>query len=513
MATAFGFMRRENMLSLPPMRAWQQRTVPLIRQAIREGHRRIVIQSPTGAGKTLLAAHLFAGSIAKGKRPLFTVPDITLVDQTLKSFERVGIHDVGVIQAAHERTDHEAQVQIASVASLIRRSLPDVDLIVVDEAHVQYKAINDLLAGDTWKDKVVIGLSATPWSKGMGLHWTKLIVGATIKELIAEGILCPFQGFGPDEEADLSNVHIKAGEYVDSESSEAMQDARIVGDVVKQWQKHGSQDRTFMFCVDRNHARAQQAKFEEAGIRFGYIDGTMSLDERKPVFAQFRSREIAGIASVGCLSRGVDEDVRCIIDAKPKNSEMAFVQEIGRGLRPAPGKQYLLILDHAGNASRLGLVTDIHHEELDDRAPGDKTKGSSGDNKKLPHKCPNCNAILPYSSTKCIVCNTVLRFASPITHKAGELHEYSSEGWERAAQRAAKQPGENRQEWYSGFLQMARDRGHSDGWAAWKFKEKFHEWPNHLRKIPTEPTREVLNYDKYMRIKYAKAKAKYGQQA
>ena len=156
MSTAFlfGDMRRENALDLPPMRKWQERCVPLIREAIREGHKRIVVQSPTGAGKTLLAAHLFAGSIAKGKRPLFTVPDITLVEQTLKSFNRVGIHDVGIIQAQHERTDWEAQVQIASVATLIRRELPDVDLIVIDECHVNYSKLLEIMDGDRWKGKI-----------------------------------------------------------------------------------------------------------------------------------------------------------------------------------------------------------------------------------------------------------------------------------------------------------------------------------------------------------------------
>ena len=134
-------------LSLPPMRAWQEKTVPLIRQAAKEGHRRIVVQSPTGAGKTLLAAHLFANSLAKGKRPLFTVPDITLVEQTLHSFERVGITDIGVIQAQHVRTDWNAQVQIASVQTLIRRELPEVDFVIVDEAHVSFEALYKIMDG------------------------------------------------------------------------------------------------------------------------------------------------------------------------------------------------------------------------------------------------------------------------------------------------------------------------------------------------------------------------------
>jgi DNA repair protein RadD len=501
-ATQFGLYRRENELSLPPMRAWQARCVDQIRQAIREGHRRIVVQSPTGAGKTLLAAHLFAGSIAKGKRPLFTVPDITLVEQTLKSFERVGIHDVGVIQAQHERTDFSAQVQIASVQTLIRRELPEVDLIVCDEVHVQYKILNDLLDGPLWKDKVIIGLSATPWARGMGLHWTKLIIGATIKELIADGILCNFQGYGPAEDVDLSGVRIVKGEFDEGQSSAIMRDAKIVADVVEQWKNHGSVERIFMFCVDRAHARDQQAKFEAAGIPFGYIDGTMEMDERKPIFADFRSGKITGIASVGCLSRGVDEDVHCIIDVAPTNSEMDFVQKIGRGLRNPNGNKTLLILDHAGNAQRLGMVTDIHHETLDSRPPGDRTKAESGNSKKKPHKCPSCNAIVSYGAAKCSLCGTVLKATSKTTHAPGELSEYTSDG------KRKDKTVEDRQAWYSGFLAIAEARGHSEGWAAYRYKAKFGVWPNGLRKEPSPPSREVESYDKFLRIKYIKGKQK-----
>ena len=482
------------------MRAWQDRTVDLIRQAIREGHRRIVVQSPTGAGKTLLAAHLFAGSIAKGKRPLFTVPDITLVEQTLKSFERVGIHDVGVIQAQHERTDFSAQVQIASVQTLIRRELPQVDLIVIDECHVLYQKLLELMDGPLWKDKVIIGLSATPWARGMGLHWTKLIIGATIKELIAEGILCNFQGYGPDEDVDLSGVRIVKGEFDEGQSSAIMRDAKMVADVVEQWKKHGSVERIFMFCVDRAHARDQQAKFEAAGIPFGYIDGTMEMDERKPIFADFRSGKITGIASVGCLSRGVDEDVHCIIDVAPTNSEMAFVQKIGRGLRNPNGNKTLLILDHAGNAQRLGMVTDIHHDTLDSRPPGDRTKAESGNSKKKPHKCPSCNAIVSYGSAKCSLCGTVLKATSKTTHAPGELSEYTSDG-----KRKEKAP-EDRQAFYSGFLGLALERNHSEGWAAYRYKAKFGVWPNGLRKEPSTPSNEVRQYDKFLRIKYIKGK-------
>jgi superfamily II DNA or RNA helicase len=494
-------------LTLPPLWAWQERTVPLIREAVKQGHRRIVVQSPTGAGKTLLAAHLFANSISKGKRPMFTVPDITLVDQTVKSFERVGITDIGVIQAQHERTDFSAQVQIASVQTLIRRELPEVDFVIVDESHVQYEGLYKILDGPVWADKIIIGLSATPWARGMGLHWSKLIVGATIKELIEEKVLCGFYGFGPTEDLDRGKLHIKAGEFDEGESSLAMREAKIVADVVATWQQRWNKDRTFMFCVDRAHAKEQQAKFEQAGIPFGYIDGTMPMEWRKAVFEAFRDGRIKGIASVGCLSRGVDEDVHCIIDAQPTNSEMAYVQKIGRGLRnPGGGDKRLLILDHAGNCD-LGMVTDIHHESLDSRKPGDKEPAFKGETKApKPRKCPHCNALVPYGQAKCFNCATVLPAKSRHQHEDGELIEFGSNGHRKTAKHKATMA--EKQDFYSGFLGLALERGKKQGWAAHRYKEKFGVWPNQLQKVAVTPSREVLSFDKHCRIKFAKSQQK-----
>lgn len=262
-----------------------------------------------------------------------------------------------------------------------------------------------------------------------------------------------------------------------------------------------------MFCVDRAHAREQQSKFEQAGIPFGYIDGTMSIEERLPVFAQFRTGAIKGIASVGCLSRGVDEDVRYIIDAQPTNSEMNLVQKDGRGLRIREGK-HLLIADHAGNMLRLGMLEDIHHDELDARLPGDKQTMANSGKAKKPHKCPKCNSIIPYGSAKCGLCGAILKAQSSTPHAPGSLAEYGKVKPKKDAPTQA-----DKQAFYSGFLAIAAERGYSDGWASHKYKTRFGVWPKGVLKVPSEPTPEVRNYDRYLRIQYAKSKAKGGADA
>ena len=92
--------------------------------------------------------------------------------------------------------------------------------------------------------------------------------------------------------------------------------------------------------------------------------------ERERIFRRFRVGEIRVIANVATMTVGVDFPmVSCIIDARPTRSEMCFVQTIGRGLRTAPGKDRLIVLDHAGNHIRLGCVTDLHHDRLDAGEP------------------------------------------------------------------------------------------------------------------------------------------------
>ena len=132
---------------LRPLRGRQIPVIPAITQAILAGHKRIIVQAPTGYGKTVLAAHLMDRSARKGKRPLFVAPAIQLVEQTLASFEEQGLSDIGIIQAQHARTDWRAQIQIASRNTLVRRKLPEVDFALIDEVHDSTEGLEAIIDG------------------------------------------------------------------------------------------------------------------------------------------------------------------------------------------------------------------------------------------------------------------------------------------------------------------------------------------------------------------------------
>lgn len=327
---------------MKPLRPHQQSALALLRQSLGRGNRRPMVQAPTGFGKTVLASHIVSGALAKGNRVIFVVPSISLIDQTVEAFHADGITSVGVMQGIHEMTDPSQPVQVASIQTIKRRRIPDANLVVVDEAHRWFEFMGQWMA--RWDAVPFVGLSATPWTKGLGKHYDDLIVAATTDDLIREGYLSKFRVFAPSK-PDLSKVRTVAGDYHEGDLAEVMNQKALVADLVSTWKQRADGRPTLVFGVDRAHAKAIQADFQSAGITCGYIDAYTDRRERGVIAKQFNRGELQVVANVGCLTTGVDWDVRCIVLARPTKSEILFTQIIGRGLRTAEGKQDCIARD------------------------------------------------------------------------------------------------------------------------------------------------------------------------
>ena len=246
------------------LRTYQNDAIAKLRSSLAAGHKRPVIQAPTGSGKTVIAAALVQMARAKGNRVLFCVPAIELIDQTVERFARNGIHEVGVIQANHEMTDYRQPVQVCSVQTLSRRDIPMADMVILDEAHVRFKLYERWVDLPQWQKIPFVGLTATPWSKGMGKIFDDLIIGVTMQELIGQGHLSDFRVYAPAH-PDLSGVKTVLGDYEIKGLGSAMNKNALVADIVSTWLERGENRPTLCFAVNRLHAKNIQMRFEEAG--------------------------------------------------------------------------------------------------------------------------------------------------------------------------------------------------------------------------------------------------------
>jgi superfamily II DNA or RNA helicase len=472
------------------LRPHQQRAIDMLRQSLARGNRRVVVQAPTGFGKTLTAAKIVDGALAKGNRVIFTAPAISLIDQTVRAFEDEGITDVGVMQASHPRTDPMRPVQIASVQTLARREIPNAAMVIVDECHIRSTAIDALMAERD--DVYFIGLSATPWAKGMGLRWQDMVTPCSLAELIEAGFLSRFIAYAPDI-PDLTGVKSVGGDYVESALEEIMGDAKLVGNAVHTWLDKGEDRPTLCFGVNTAHAKRLQGQFQANGISAEYVDAFTDRVEREYINRRFREGEVRVICSVRTMTTGVDLPVSCIVDCAPTKSEMLHVQKIGRGLRVNEGTEDLIILDHAGNSIRLGLVTDIVHERLCDGNPPAKAEARE----KLPKPCDNCGALRVG-----LICKHCGHVHAPATG-----HVTSLDGDLVALEGSTKAEPETRwskQEFYSMAIWLDRKRGKGGKLAKGLYKGYFGVWPRGVLEYAMEPDQAFLNYEHARRIAYAK---------
>ena len=463
------------------LRPYQKAAMANLRATVAQGVNRIMLASPTGSGKTRLATEIAFGSRSKQKRVAFVVPAIGLVDQAYEMFYAEGVRDIGVIQANHIATNWANPVQICSIQTIDRRGVvPGADVVIFDEAHVLYQAHKRWITDPEWQHVPFIGMSATPWARGLGKYFQTLLRVSTLQELIDLHFLAPFRVFSVGH-PDLTKVRTVADDYHTGDLTEAMQENGLCADIIHTYQKRWGMGKTLCFAVDKAHALSLQERFNYAGIKCGYQDADTPLDVRRMIRKMFHDGTYQIVVNIDTLTIGTDWDVRCLILARPTRSAMKFTQIIGRALRLAEGKEEAIILDHSDNHLRLGFVTDVEasYDHLDSGEP--KAKNARQEKReKLPVECKGCSALyLPNYQRKCPNCGLVTKLQSEIIERDGELMEIKRDGSMIMAKGvpAREWTERERKQFYCELKAYGIEHGYKPGWCAAKYKDKFGGWP------------------------------------
>lgn len=492
------------------LRPYQHTAIENVKLAIRKGKKSIMVCSPTGSGKGVMLSHIINQAAIKGSKVLFLVHRQEILYQISDYLQKYDVPH-GIIKAG-EYWSNSHTTNVASIQTLYSRreriNLCPADVVIIDEAHhataPTYKKVIDRFTG-----RVMIGFSATPARKtgmGLGNMFDELIQVATIQQLTDMGFLVPIRYFAPVV-PDLTGVKVTAGDYNQKQLDQVMS-GQLVGDMVEWWFKVGEGRQTVVFASGVAHSVAIRQKFEECGVITAHLDGETLADERKDIIDRYRKGEIQILTNCAILTEGVDvPNISCVILARPTKSLPLYMQMVGRGMRPAPGKDNMILLDHAGAVYEHGMCHEITEWELEEtKETVNKKNEKRKKAERKPITCPKCKAVYT-GQLACPDCGNIPeknQFGKDVEYIDGELGELcmvSKKAKEKVYTTAEKR------EWYAQIKDYALEHGKSESFVNALFKAKFDVWPNAYK--GTQPKTcgpEVYSWIRSRMIAYAKRK-------
>lgn len=418
------------------LRPYQERIVDETRAHFRAGTKRVLIQSPTGSGKTCLTAHMLATAAGKGLASWFVVHRRELVLQSVRTFAEAGVPH-GIV-AAGFMEDRRQLVQIGSIQTLARRHqrLRRPAFIIWDEAHhIAAKSWSDIAAA--FPEAFHVGLTATPErldGTGLDQWFDAMVTGPSVTDLIEQKFLSPYRLYAPSN-VNLAGVHTRMGDFVTGEVETLMDRPTITGDAIKEYQRRAAGKRAVVFCVSVAHSKHVAAQFNAAGIRAAHVDGETDTLERDAAVALFQKGQIQVLTNVELFGEGFDlPALEVSILLRPTQSLGLYLQQVGRALRPSPGKDCALILDHVGNCERHGLPDEPREWSL----AGRDARKKNSENGPSVRICPKCFAA-QFPGPACRFCGHVYEVKGrQVDVVDGELSEIDVERIRRERFRAQR---------------------------------------------------------------------------
>jgi len=383
-------------MSKHPLRDYQQEIIDKIRSSISAGNRRIILQLPTGGGKTRIASEIIDLTTKKNKRALFTCHRQTLV---LQAFEAIGRPmATSVSMGSSGAYDPDLPIQIGMLQTLKSRIgkhgkayLGEIDIIILDE--VQYGATSTMQTQlyDTYPDVITIGLSATPCtSDGYRLpKWDDVVSVVQTVDLVEMGFLMNPICFAPSK-PDLSKITVRQGDYAVEELAELMDKPSLVTNVVETYEEFAAGKKALVFAVNIRHAEHIAESFQQAGHAVGVLHSKQAKAMRTMMIEEFANDDIRVLVSVDALSVGFDEpSAEVAILARPTKSVPYYLQQVGRVLRLHDTKENAMVLDMGGCIAACGHP--LKKRDFSKPKPAGRGKPNAPVELK---ECDNCGALL-----------------------------------------------------------------------------------------------------------------------
>ena len=360
-----------------------------------------LVVAPTGSGKTIMFAFMALNAMNKGKRVLILTHRREILQQTMSKLYEFGVQS-GQIASGRPMTDE--LIQVAMVGTIVRRldSIIPPDLIIIDEAH---HAVSD-----TWyktlqhfPDALKIGFTATPErlsGEGLIQVFDTMIEGPSIMELVKSGHLSyPRMFCGPNVQS-TSKMKVTRGDYDKTEQTKKMKKRVVVGSVIDHYKQKLNGLPTVCFCVSIEHCHIMEDEFRAAGFRARTVHGKMNRTDRDAAINGLSTGEVQVLCSCDVISEGVDVPIiaGAILLRRTKSLGL-YLQQVGRSLRPYPGKTEAIILDHAGCFHEHGHVLANRDWSLHAKK---RNKRDSDENKRPDvSACPACGGVWPGMPRTC----------------------------------------------------------------------------------------------------------------
>ena len=397
-------------MKIMQLRQYQQQAVDAVYNYLRRYDDNPCVVIPTAGGKTPILATIVKDAIQQWDGRVMILSHVKeLLEQAVDKIHTVYPEcDIGIYSTGLKRWDTDNKCIVAGIQSAYRNTdgFGKFDLIIVDEAHLIPEKGDGMYRNflrrmkDHNPELRVIGLTATPYRLTSGPICApdnvlnKICFEVGVKELLQQGFLCPLRSKASRQEIDASGLHVRAGEFIESEVDKLMNTGDLVAQACSEIISYARERKAvIIFCCSIDHAQNVLAHIRKHDSTAEAVFGDTLPSFRAEILERFKAGKIKFLVNVGVLTTGFDApNIDCVVLLRPTASPGLYYQMVGRGFRLHPDKKDCLVLDFGGNIERHGPVDSIQVEHKADRE------------EPLGKTCPQCREVVPTAAMLCHVC-------------------------------------------------------------------------------------------------------------